>query len=181
MGKPVICVDFDGVIHSYEKGWQNGQIYGTVVQGFFEWAAMVKDHFNIVIYSSRSSNPDKERQMITWLWFRYLDWTGNDKYIPVSDSMGRYVEEIKANISDVIDIFDQTFTFTNKKPPAYLTIDDRAVCFKGDWNAPDITLQALMDFQSWTEKNGQCLTSEGKAVNYEQEKHAEAPRRSRLP
>jgi len=155
MAKPTICLDFDGVIHSYEKGWHNGQIYGTVVSGFFEWAETVKNDYTLVVYSSRSTNIDQRRQMVTWLWYRYLEWSDKDNLIPVADEVQGDNDEIKSNIQEIrnlIKVFDHLFTFASEKPPAYLTIDDRCVCFTGDWNAPELLPQALKDFKSWTER-----------------------------
>lgn len=131
MDKPIICVDFDGVIHSYERGWHNGQIYGTVVPGFFEWAERNMNEFKIVIYSSRSGDADMRRGMVTWLWFRFAEWCKSKNMEP----------------SD--DMFDEIFNFADEKPPAYLTIDDRAICFKGDWDAPELTTEAILNFKPW--------------------------------
>lgn len=125
--KPTICIDFDGVIHSYEKGWQNGVIYGTVVPGFFEWARRTEKQFELVIYSSRSKDPAGLTAMAAWLDERRKEWCADKP-------------EEQGTLS---------ISFTDKKPAAWLTIDDRAFCFKGDWKAPELQPEAMLAFKPW--------------------------------
>ena len=129
--KPIISVDFDGVIHSYERGWQYGEIYGDIVPGFFDWAENVMSQFNIVIFSSRSSNPYMLEGMSRWMWLKYAEWCKSKNY--------------KASP----DMFYEVFGFPQDKPLAFLTIDDRVICFKGDWFAPDLKTEALLEFKPW--------------------------------
>lgn len=126
--KPTICVDFDGVIHSYEKGWQNGVIYGEVVPGFFEWVERVRDQFKLVIYSSRSKDDEGVTAMGVWLHQQRNKWIkagGQRSNEPLS------------------------IEFAHEKPAAFLTIDDRAIQFKGDWNDPALTTEAMRVFKPW--------------------------------
>ncbi len=130
MRKPIICIDFDGVIHSYDRGWQDGEIYGYAVPGFFEWAERAKEHFRLVIYSSRSKTEEGVIAMGKWIHEQRRVWritTGfqNDGPEPTE------------------------FEITHEKPAAFLTIDDRAICFRGDWSATELDPVVMRNFRPW--------------------------------
>jgi hypothetical protein len=127
--KPTICIDFDGVIHSYEKGWQNGIIYGEVVPGFFEWVESVRDQFMLVIYSSRSKTDEGVSAMAFWLHEKRNAWIK-------AGGLRHQTEPL-------------SMEFAHEKPAAWLTIDDRAIRFTGDWADPALTAEAMQSFKPW--------------------------------
>lgn len=126
---PIICVDFDGVIHSYEHGWKSGGIYGTVVPGFWEWAEKAKDYFRVVVYSSRSETQDGIDGMKAWMTREHPE-----RQLP------NYIE------------------FAHKKPPAFLTIDDRAIPFNGSWAVLDPA--GLREFKPWMNRPNMTVASD---------------------
>jgi hypothetical protein len=130
--KPILCIDFDGVVHSYDKGWQNGVIYGMAVPGFFDWVERVRDRFELVIYSSRSKDNAGVMAMSLWLHEQRNAWiAAGGSRVPTEPL------EIR---------------FTQEKPPAWLTIDDRTICFRGDWSAPELDPENMLAFKSWVSK-----------------------------
>jgi hypothetical protein len=130
--KPTICIDFDGVIHSYDRGWQDGAIYGNVVPGFFEWVERVRDQFKLVIYSSRSKTDEGVTAMGLWLHAQRNAWIKADGQRHPTEPL--------------------SIEFVHEKPAAWVTIDDRAIRFTGDWNAPELTSDALRAFKPWNAK-----------------------------
>ena len=129
--KRILCLDFDGCIHGYSKGWQDGSIYDDVVPGFFDWAVEAKKHFRLVIYSSRSKTMVGIFAMQDWL---------RDQLIKAGCHLPPDDPELA--LSD--------FEFTREKPPAFLTIDDRAIQFRGDWTNWWLKPEKLLDFKPWT-------------------------------
>lgn len=126
--KPIICIDFDATIHSYGHGWQNGEIYGDVLPGFFAWYEAASKLFTIMIYSSRSKDIVKRTAMADWLRMQYRRW--------------------RREVVNALP-YEAEFTFTDVKPPAFLTIDDSAIQFQGTWEDPALNPDVLANFKPW--------------------------------
>lgn len=121
--RKILCVDFDGVLHSYTSGWKGPRcIPDKPVDGALSWLDHVLSHwaspFEVHIFSSRSSYWGARRAMKNWL----IDW-------------GMSPEKV-ARIK-----------FPRSKPPAHLTIDDRAIQFTGLF--PKIT--SMLAFEPYRE------------------------------
>lgn len=112
-----ILVDFDGVIHSYTSGWQGiTKIPDPPVSGAIEWLNEMTKKFNIAIYSSRSSETGGIQAMKDWLL-----------------KHGLAPEAL------------QDLNFPETKPAAWLTIDDRCLCFEGTFPS----IKEIDDFVPW--------------------------------
>jgi hypothetical protein len=135
MAKPILCVDFDGVIHSYDSGWQGATVVADPpVPGALWWLANATMHFQVQIYSSRSDTADGRGAMREAL----MRWAKDPQHWPQGGGLPAFpIEDIG---------------FAIRKPSAFLTIDDRAIQFNGDWSALDA--KALLDFKPWNKRNG---------------------------
>ena len=104
-----LCLDFDGVIHSYTSGWKGVDVITDPpvpgAQAAIE--RYLAAGFTVVIYSSRSKDPKGILAMREWM----------EHY---------FTPEVTERL-----------TFAHEKPAAFLTIDDRAICFKGQWPSVD--------------------------------------------
>jgi hypothetical protein len=125
MAKPILAIDFDGVIHSYERGWANGEIYGHVVDGFWDWAREAQQYFTLVIHSARSGMAGGNRAMSDWL---------------IREFPGEYPAEFPL------------LEFSYDKPRAMLFINDRAIAFNGDWYDRELAPEALRAFRPWNQR-----------------------------
>jgi hypothetical protein len=130
--KPILAIDFDGVVRPYLHGWQDGAIYDRIMPGFCEWAEEAKTHFRLVIYSSRSKTEEGCQVMHDWMVEEIHQW---------ADSRPG---------GSILSLLD--FEFAHEKPPAFLTIDDRAIQFRGDWSAPELSPDNLRAFKPWNAK-----------------------------
>lgn len=126
MSKPILCLDFDGVIHAYTSGWQGMSIIADPpVPGAIEFIERALEHFTVAIYSSRSRSFRGRRAMKRWLEER--------------------VEEYHGGADTYTDDFLLMIKWPWFKPSAFVTIDDRAIPFNGTFP----TIESLRFFRPW--------------------------------
>jgi len=54
MKEKVVAIDFDGVIHRYSKGWQDGSIYDSPMENAeVELSRLVSKGYKVVIFTTR--------------------------------------------------------------------------------------------------------------------------------
>lgn len=136
MNKPILCLDFDGVIHSYTSGWKGATIIpDDPVPGALEFIVNMQKTFTVAILSSRSHQFGGRRAMKKWLLKHYLNLAV--MYDTTPDWLLKEIHTFSDPWPDQVDWDMKRIVNTVKwplfKPPAMVTIDDRAVTFKGKW------------------------------------------------
>jgi len=127
VSKPILCLDFDGVIHSYTSGWKGADVIpDPPVDGAIAFMLGAMEHFTVVIFSSRSHQVGGIPAMRKWL----KENAGSTWY---ESPAGPGIEDVQ---------------FVYEKPSAMVTIDDRAITFDGTW--PDIA--TLRAFKPWNKR-----------------------------
>lgn len=125
--RPIVCVDFDGVLHSYTSGWQGaGVVSDPPMPGAIAWLhRLTESPLSVCIYSSRSKSLRGRRAMKRWLRAALREYFG--AHPTVAD--------------DVFSLIRWPWF----KPAATVTIDDRAWRFRGYWPEP----AELRAFRPW--------------------------------
>lgn len=126
--KPILCLDFDGVLHGYQSGWQGAAIIpDPAVPGAVGFLHSAVERFQVVIYSSRSGQPGGIDAMRGWLMMNLMA-----------------VIEDRQEADHVLS----QIQWATEKPAAMVTLDDRAITFDGHWPSMD----ALAAFQPWNKR-----------------------------
>ena len=111
-----VAVDFDGVIHAYGNGWQDGSIYDGPVPGAFDALRKLQESYAVVIHTTRDP----------WQVGPWLAEKGGFTYVVDPGLSLQFWNE------------QGSLLVTNRKLPAVAYIDDRGIRFTS-WD------QALAD------------------------------------
>lgn len=102
--KPTLCLDFDGVLHAYGKGWEGPEVIsGGPVPGAEAFLRRAMRWFNVFVYSCRSHHAGGIDAMRAWC----------QQHFAPDVCLGLH--------------------WATEKPPAHVTLDDRALTFTGEW------------------------------------------------
>lgn len=157
----IICMDFDGVIHSYKSGWKGmTNIPDPPVEGVFKFmVALFWQGYDIAVFSSRSRSwfgrRAMKRYIIKHMYLQCIkadtDKTTEDtdawRWSIINDHSS--MDPWEDHVSDAVTKFvNKTISFPKHKPAAILTIDDRAFVFRGGFPS----MRFIDEFKPWNKK-----------------------------
>ena len=114
-----ICIDFDGVIHDYSRGWLGIDVFDKVLPGASEATHRLHDEGYMTIIHTTRNDSSALRDFLNSndICFDYINY---NPYQPKGAERGK----VKADV--------------------YL--DDRGICFTGNWND---ALNQIFNFKTW--------------------------------
>lgn len=96
--KPVLAIDFDGVIHRYNQGWKDGSIYDIPVPGVKESLEKLSKKYTLVIHSARARSKTQIRMIQDWL---------------TKNNLSQYISRIEPKIVAKLYVDDSAISFKN--------------------------------------------------------------------
>tara|TARA_R100000005_G_scaffold90579_1_gene62116 strand:+ start:168 stop:557 length:390 start_codon:yes stop_codon:yes gene_type:complete len=103
-----IAIDFDGVVHTFDKGFHDGTCYGEPIEGSLEAIKQLSKKYNVVIFTAKAkpSRPLVNGKTGSELVYEWL----------VKHDVMKYVKQI-----------------TSEKPRSFIYIDDKGYRFE-NWS-----------------------------------------------
>lgn len=152
--KPILVLDFDGVIHSYTSGWKGAAVIpDPPVPGALKFIVAALETFEVHILSSRSHQWGGKRAMKRWLRGHLIELGMGQGPIPGwwSDKIAEQsnMEPWEHEVRRAADVIVSAIHWPWFKPPATVTIDDRALTFTGAWPS----VEELKAFKPWFKRS----------------------------
>tara|TARA_X000000368_G_C22881286_1_gene645411 strand:- start:99 stop:497 length:399 start_codon:yes stop_codon:yes gene_type:complete len=113
-----VAIDFDGVVHNFNKGWHDGTCYGDPLPGSLEAIKLLSKKYNIIIFTAKAK---KNRPLVNGQTGKELVESWLKKH-----NILQYIEEI-----------------TSEKPRAKIYIDDNGYRFHS-WNQTLLDLEEIL-------------------------------------
>jgi len=132
MKAPILCLDFDGVIHSFKSGWKGARIIpDPPVEGAIEWLRSLL---------GRQENGDLRPR---YLDFRVAIYSARSRYFFGRRAMQKWLMKYGLTQNDI-----KFIDFPLMKPQLFLQIDDRALTFTGTFPS----VEEMKNFRPWHKK-----------------------------
>lgn len=159
--RPILALDFDGVIHSYTSGWKGARVISDPpVPGAIEFIIKALPVFRVAVHSSRSRQWLGRRAMRKYIEREFAK-IGLD-HRPIIDpplpkwyydfvASHCFVETWEHDIRAAAKALGKMIEWPGHKPSALITIDDRALTFDGNFGA--LSLDELRAFKPWNKRN----------------------------